>query len=91
MRDHKAKVIKAGNSYALRISKQVAEDAQLQVGEVISLPILSKKKGYNANAFWKAASNLANDKEKTPALNSIEDVIKWQREVRQDRALPGRD
>lgn len=85
-----ATVIKTGNSYALRVPKAYVDDAALELGEktAIELPVSRKPQD---------RSKIQNLLEQLQAIESdgglmrIQDPVAWQREIRKDRPLPGRD
>jgi antitoxin component of MazEF toxin-antitoxin module len=81
-----ATVIKTGNSYALRVPKNYVDDAHLELGQktVIELPIPKLEQD---------RSRIQDIVAQLQAINAYADVVDastWQREVRQDRQLPGR-
>lgn len=98
MNMYTATVIKSGNSYALRIPKRLAEDAHLEVGQKVDIPTpiakatdTSEPNGTRmAELFEELQRIVAADKKKGIGLGMIEDPVAWQREIRQDRPLPGR-
>lgn len=85
---YKTTVIKTGNSYALRVPKKYVEDAQLELGQKvqISSPI-PVPKAYDPEAIKKAIRNLQD----VGAFRTIKDPVVWQRDIRKDRYLPGRN
>jgi antitoxin component of MazEF toxin-antitoxin module len=87
MNKYTVTVIKTGNSYALRVPKKYVEDAQLKSGQktVITLPILEPKQ--NRDRIQKVLRQL----QEAGAYKDIKDPVAWQREVRKDRPLPGRN
>lgn len=82
-----ATVIKTGNSLALRIPKEYALEAQLVPGEKVTLPLPTKQKLQNRAKI----KQLINKLQQLHAYEQIADPVQWQREVRKDRKLPGRD
>lgn len=88
MSNYKVTVIKTGNSYALRVPKAYVDDARLKLGQKIQVggPIVSPK-AQDRGAITQAIRNL----QRVGAYSDIKDPIAWQREVRKDRPLPGRD
>jgi antitoxin component of MazEF toxin-antitoxin module len=86
MNTYTATVIKTGNSIALRVPKQYAQDAKLVPGEKVLLNLPSKQKQQDYNKIKRLISAL----QKVPAFHTISDPVTWQREIRQDRALPNR-
>ena len=85
-----ATVIKTGNSYALRVPKAYVEDAHLGLGDkaTIGLPVSTKPQ--DRAKIQKLLEQLQNI-ESSGGLKSIVDPVAWQREIRRDRALPGRE
>lgn len=88
MNNYIATVIKTGNSYALRVPKAYIEQADLQLGQKIQVgaPILTPKE-QDPEAIKQAIRNL----QAIGAFRTIKDPVAWQREIRKDRPLPGRD
>ncbi len=80
-------VIKTGNSYALRVPKKYVEDAHLESGQktVITLPIPEPKQ--NRQRIQETLRQL----QEIGAYKDIKDPVAWQREIRKDRPLPGRE
>ena len=87
MSNYTVTVIKTGNSYALRVPKKYVEDAQLILGQKVQVgaPIVMRKQ--NPDAIKRAIRNL----QKLNPYRDIKDPVAWQREIRKDRPLPGRD
>jgi antitoxin component of MazEF toxin-antitoxin module len=87
MNKYTATVIKTGNSYALRVPKKYVEDAQLQSGQktVIALPILEPKQNHAR------IQEVLRQLQETGVYKDIRDPVTWQREIRKDRLLPGRE
>lgn len=90
MNNYIATVIKTGNSYALRVPKSYVLDARLRLGDKaqIELPIPSKKQ--DRAKVQKLLEQLQNI-ESLGGLSSITDPVRWQREIRRDKPLSGRD
>ena len=88
MNKYTATVIKTGNSYALRVPKNYVVDSNLELGQKVQVasPVLVQKK-QDPQAIKKAIRNL----QKINAFSGIKDPVKWQREIRKDRPLPGRE
>jgi antitoxin component of MazEF toxin-antitoxin module len=88
MSTYTATIIKTGNSYALRVPKAYVDDASVVLGQkvTISRPVIEPKK-YDHQAFLKALRNV----QALKPYKSIKDPVAWQREIRKDRPLPGRD
>lgn len=84
-----ATVIKTGNSYALRVPKSYIDEGQLNLGDKTTLPPAQKKQPQDQNRaeIQQAIRNL----QKLNAFSSIKDPVAWQREIRKDRPLPGRE
>ncbi len=88
MSNYIATVIKTGNSYALRVPKQYIDDAALTLGQKVQvsepslMPVVQDQA-----AIQRAIKNL----QKVNAYADIKDPAAWQKEIRQDRPVPGRD
>ena len=82
-----ATVFKTGNSYALRVPKKYIEEGNLELGQkaTIQLPIIQLKQDH------KRIQELLRQLQEIGAYKDIKDPGKWQREIRIDRSLPGRD
>jgi antitoxin component of MazEF toxin-antitoxin module len=87
MNTYTATVIKTGNSIALRVPKEYAMDAHLTPGDKVLLPLPSKQKKQDRAKIARIIAKL----NELHAYGAIKDPIVWQRELRKDRALPGRD
>lgn len=92
-----ATVIKSGNSYALRIPKRLADDAKLEIGQKVSIPIpqqVQTQPPTDNSAFLEALEDLqrvvVENKKRGTGLGMIKDPVAWQQEIRKDRPLPGR-
>lgn len=87
MSKYTATVIKSGNSYALRVPKPLIDEARLKLGQKVQIdkPVVLSKQ--NPAAIKKAIRDL----QSIGAYSDIEDPIAWQREIRKDRHLPGRN
>jgi antitoxin component of MazEF toxin-antitoxin module len=89
MSDYIGTVIKAGNSYAVRVPKEYLTKSNLEVGQKVRLaksPVVPKSE-FDHQEFAKALKEL----QALGPFKSIEDPVAWQREIRKDRPLPGRD
>jgi hypothetical protein len=88
MSNYIATVIKTGNSFALRVPKSYRDDAQLKLGQKIQIgaPVALPKE-YDPEVMKKAIRNL----QAVKPFRTIKDPVLWQREIRKDRPLPGRD
>lgn len=88
MNKYTATVIKTGNSYALRVPKKYIEDAELTLGQKVQVsnPLVALK-SHDRSAVQQAIRNL----QQINAYPKIKDPAAWQREIREDRQLPGRD
>lgn len=94
MSNYTATVIKAGNSYALRVPKRYIEDAKLSVGTKVSIGSPSvMTSGQDSEKIKQIIKDLqyATAAAAPGGLAGIKDPVAWQREVRKDRPLPGRD
>jgi antitoxin component of MazEF toxin-antitoxin module len=87
MNTYTATVIKTGNSVALRVPKRYAQDAQLVPGEKVNLPLPTKQRQQDRAKIVRLIGKLQEMK----AYGNIKDPVAWQREMRQDRNLPGRE
>ena len=88
MNKYTATVIKTGNSYALRVPKNYVDDAHLELGQKVQVasPVMAVKK-QDPQAIKKAIRNL----QQVGAYKAVKDPVAWQREIRKDRPLPGRE
>jgi antitoxin component of MazEF toxin-antitoxin module len=86
MNTYTATVIKTGNSVALRVPKQYADAAKLVPGDKVNLQLPSKQKEQDHAKIKRIVEKL----QELHAYGNIENPAAWQREVRQDRPLPGR-
>ena len=87
MNEYTATVIKTGNSYALRVPKSYIDESQLSLGDKTILPRAQKQKPQDRERIqqlWKELQALK-------PFKDIKDPVAWQREIRKDRPLPGRD
>lgn len=92
------KLYKSGNSYSLRLPKRVVDDAQLTPGQSVTIttlqptaePEVSEAKRQKVLAAFQALHQVIKDNP-DGGIAQITDSVAWQREVRQDRPLPGRD
>lgn len=88
MNKYTATVIKTGNSYALRVPKKYVEDAELVLGQKIQVSDpLPDTQSQDRGAIQRAIRNL----QKVHAYSDIKDPVAWQREIRKDRPVPGRE
>lgn len=87
MSNYIATVIKTGNSYALRVPKKYVDDAQLKLGQkaTIQLPTPQLKQDR------KRIQELLKQLQEIGAYKDIKNPVAWQREIRKDRSLPGRE
>ncbi len=83
MNTYTATVIKTGNSVALRVPKQYAQDAQLTPGEKVRLSLPTKLKQQDHVKI----KQLINKLQEIKAYSNIKDIPTWQREIRKDRPL----
>lgn len=83
-----ATVIKTGNSYALRVPKAYVDDAKLELGQKVTIqkPLPTHKKQDRARI-----QEIIAELQKLKPYKDIKDPVAWQREIRKDRPLPGRD
>ena len=88
MQRYIATVFKSGNSYALRVPKSYALDNNLVEGDKIELEATQKlTKRQNHERIQELFDELAAG----GAFKDIKDPVAWQREIRKDRPLPGRE
>lgn len=88
MSKYTATIIKTGNSYALRVPKAYVEEANLVLGQKVQLDRPQPApRAFDPAAFGAAMRAV----QQLNPYRDIQDPVAWQREVRQDRALPGRD
>jgi antitoxin component of MazEF toxin-antitoxin module len=87
MSNYIATVIKTGNSLALRIPKEYAKEANLIIGEKVKLPLATKQKQQNRERIKQLIMKL----QEIHVYVAIADPTAWQREMRIDRKLPGRE
>lgn len=87
MSKYTATVIKTGNSLALRIPKEYAQEANLVPGEKVNLQLPTKQKLQNRARI----KELINKLQKIHAYSAITDPVAWQQEMRIDRNLPSRE
>ena len=80
-------VIKTGNSYALRVPKQYIEDANLQLGQKVSIPLPLTETVQNRQRIQSLLKQL----QELGAYQDIQDPRAWQKEIRAERQLPGRE
>ena len=87
MNKYTTTVIKTGNSFALRVPKRYIEDGKLKLGQKadIQLPVPEVKQDR------KRVQMLFKQLQEMGAYKDIKDPVAWQREIRKDRPLPGRD
>ncbi len=88
MSNYTATIIKTGNSYALRVPKAYVDNAKLTLGQKVHIgaPLIVPK-DYDPTTIKKAVRNL----QEHGAFSTIKDPTAWQRDIRKDRPLPGRD
>jgi len=87
MSKYTATVIKTGNSYALRVPKKYVEDAQLKLGQKADIELPTPQPKQDRNRIQQLLKEL----QESEAYNDIADPIAWQRKIREDRSLPGRE
>lgn len=80
-------VIKTGNSYALRVPKKYVDDAQLELGQKATIQLPTPQLRQNRQRI----QNLLRQLQEVGAYKDIKDPVAWQREIRNDRSLPGRE
>ena len=88
MNSYTATIIKTGNSYALRVPKEYIERSSLELGQKIQVGVpITVPKQHDPKAVKRAIRNL----QQIGTFRTIKDPVAWQREIRKDRPLPGRD
>lgn len=80
-------VIKTGNSYALRVPKAYIDDARLKLGDKADIALPQKPITQDHQKIQRLIKELQTLK----PYSDIKDPVAWQREIRKDRPLPGRD
>ena len=80
-------VIKTGNSYALRVPKQYIEDAKLQLGQKVSIPLPLTEMVQDRQRIQSLLKQL----QELGAYQDIQDPLAWQKEIRAERQLTGRE
>ncbi len=86
MNIYTATVIKTGNSVALRVPKQYADAAKLTPGDKVSLSLPVKQKEQDHAKIKRLIAKL----QTLNAYDTIANPVSWQKDIRQDRSLPGR-
>lgn len=90
---YKTKIFKSGNSYTLRVPRQYAEEHALELGqevEVVVSPVLHVKK-FDVEAAKSILAEIRKTGPLFPEFKTIDDIVEWQREIRRDRPILGRD
>ncbi len=87
MDNYIATVIKTGNSYALRVPKKYVEDGHLKLGQKAAISLPTQQPRQNRAKIQEIILKL----QATDAYKDIKDPVAWQRGIRQDHSLPGRD
>jgi len=87
MSKYTATVIKTGNSIALRVPKEYAQDAHLVLGDKVLLSLPTIQKRQDRAKIERIIAKM----QEMGAYGSIKDPVAWQKEVRKDRDLPGRN
>ena len=87
MSTYSTTVIKTGNSYALRVPKQYIEDANLRLGQKVSIPLPLTESVQNRQRIQSLLKQL----QELGAYQDIQDPRAWQKEIRAERQLPGRE
>lgn len=86
-----ATVIKTGNSYALRVPIDVVRSEDLKLGEKVAIGGIYKNRPQDQDKIAALVKELQTLPATPGSLKSIKDPVVWQREMRTDRSLPGRD
>jgi antitoxin component of MazEF toxin-antitoxin module len=87
MNKYDVTVIKTGNSYALRVPKKYVEDAKLVLGQKTTIQLPTPPMKQDRAKIQRVLKRL----QEIGAYKDIKDPVAWQREIRKDRPLPGRD
>ncbi len=87
MSSYTVTVIKTGNSYALRVPKKYMDDAQLELGQKTTIPLPTPQQKQDRARIQELFRQL----QEIGAYKNIKDPVAWQREIRKDRPLPGRE
>lgn len=87
MSNYTATIIKAGNSYALRVPKQYIEDNNLKQGQKVQVGAPLPVTEYDPEKLELTLREL----QKIGAFKGIKNPVAWQREIRKDRPLPFRN
>jgi len=87
MSTYSTTVIKTGNSYALRVPKQYIEDAKLQLGQKVSIPLPLIETVQDRQRIQSLLKQLR----ELGAYQDVHDPVAWQKEIRAERQLPGRE
>lgn len=91
---YKTNVIKSGNSFAIRVPKDYADTQGLSLGQDVEVevtPIINFQLFDAGKAQRTLDTLLEIVSEPFRELKTIEDIVEWQREIRKDRPLLGRD
>ena len=91
MSEYTVTVIKTGNSYALRVPKAYVVDGGLTLGQKVEVSLPKKRSGAYHQQDRVAFEQAFQELQKSNPFRDIEDPVAWQREIRKDRPLPGRD
>ncbi|HEX4774338.1 MAG TPA: AbrB/MazE/SpoVT family DNA-binding domain-containing protein [Candidatus Saccharimonadales bacterium] len=91
MSNYIATVFKSGNSYALRLRKEMVDAERLKLGDKVEIGNLTKRKQQDREKIRALLMKLQTLPANPGSLKSIKDPVAWQREIRKDRPLPGRD
>jgi antitoxin component of MazEF toxin-antitoxin module len=87
MSTYNTTVIKTGNSYALRVPKQYVTDANLRLGQKVSITLPVVEAVQNRSRI----QSLLLELQSIAAYKEIADPVIWQKNIRMDRALPERE
>jgi antitoxin component of MazEF toxin-antitoxin module len=88
MNKYIATVFKSGNSYALRVPKQYALDSDLSEGDKVELDLAKRP---HKQQDHKRIQHLIEELQASGGFKSIKDPVAWQRKIRRNRPLPGRE
>ena len=83
-----ATIIKIGNSLGVRLKHQLIEELDVKPGDVIEITVRRPIPQEPNGAKFAEAVRLAHE---FGGITSIPDPVAWQREIRADKPLYGRD
>lgn len=87
MNSYVTTVIKIDNSYVLRVPKKYVDDAQLNLGQKVNIQLLIPQLKQDRLRIQTLLKQL----QASGIYKDIEDPVAWQRAIRLDRPLPGKE